>query len=685
MAFPRPTVLHLLAPLVLAGCPYVLVPREYDPVDTGAVDTGAADTGDDATEYAVDSDEDGLSDSAEAALGTYADDSDSDDDGLGDLEELLQGTDPDEPDSDGDGLLDGADDEPAVSDRPDSDGDLLPDDVEAALGSESGNADSDGDGLNDLEELIAGTELRDDDSDDDGLLDGDEVDTYGTDPNDADTDGDSLSDGEETDTHHTEPLIDDSDGDGWADGVEVAAGVDPLDASDVPGDGPGDVVTCTAATSHTGSRFYTAARSNGLGIAAAEALYSDWSSRSSSGTECSCSFTLHDATAVDVTGVSVWIPTRAHDGTQWESNPQPAAVMLDVPSGWTDSTTRRFSNATEINNIPDDAGTEADHWFGFDDISTNTDSEWSLYEPSPGISTDGTYTVWVSYANIDGNEMEDCGVLAGGSSTADALHFRVDTPTTSPMPVGPPIPEPMACPAGAKGTTRFALTNLGEGTRAVPLSGAPFVGAGAAEITVSDWHGADRLEVRRRDNVLTVLTPERPSVKLDRAVPLSDIRWHSTRATPGTWSDPVVDIGHTCGSGPVATMPADVVTTTWADLDAFLRAATGGIGLDLWQLGLGESHLSSLRVAVERGAVGRVDHLVLAPPGGGRLEALLLTRQEEGRWTFHHRQAGLELQGSLQTSGRDLLLSLTRGSITVGGVPLELSAASLLLLGVNAQ
>ncbi|WP_284668648.1 Ig-like domain-containing protein [Myxococcus sp. SDU36] len=158
---------------------------------------------------------------------------DSDDDGLTDAEEIALGTDPNNPDTDGDGLPDG------------------------------------------IEVNVAGTDPLDDDTDDDGILDGNEdanhngiVDEGETDPNNGDTDGDLLSDGLElgltepqgtgTDmtrfvadadpTTVTDPLNPDTDGGSVRDGIEDAnrngrvdpGETDPLNpADDVDSDGDG--------------------------------------------------------------------------------------------------------------------------------------------------------------------------------------------------------------------------------------------------------------------------------------------------------------------------------------------------------------------------------------------------------------------------------------------------------------
>ncbi|HXV72529.1 MAG TPA: hypothetical protein VEB69_14155 [Acidimicrobiia bacterium] len=136
-------------------------------------------------------------------------DADSDDDGLPDGEEIALGTDPFDPDSDDDGLTDG-------------------DEVEV-YGTDPLDPDSDDDGLSDGDEVnVHGTNPLDPDTDDDGLIDGDEI-ALGTDPFDPDSDDDGLTDGDEVHVYGTDPLDPDTDDDGLDDGLEVALGTDPLD------------------------------------------------------------------------------------------------------------------------------------------------------------------------------------------------------------------------------------------------------------------------------------------------------------------------------------------------------------------------------------------------------------------------------------------------------------------------
>ncbi len=185
-----------------------------------------------------DTDDDGLDDGAEVLAGTDPRDTDTDDGGRTDAQELgADGTDP----------LDGADDLGQV----DTDGDDLPDDVEAALGTDPTLADTDADGLDDGDEVAQGTDPNNPDTDGDGL--GDAEDAVPADPDadddllwdgaetttnpaDFDTDGDGLGDGFELGVLGTDPNDLDTDGDYLDDGDELVAGTSPLRA-DTDGDG----------------------------------------------------------------------------------------------------------------------------------------------------------------------------------------------------------------------------------------------------------------------------------------------------------------------------------------------------------------------------------------------------------------------------------------------------------------
>jgi uncharacterized repeat protein (TIGR01451 family)/fimbrial isopeptide formation D2 family protein len=201
-----------------------------------------------------DSDNDGLPDAVELAIGTNPNDADSDDDGIADGDEANYSADNDgdglinalDPDSDNDGIYDGTetgvtspvgtaqngtdttkgfyvpDADPTTKTsmvNPDTDRGGVRDGAEDAnhngridagetdpnLRSDDVIVDTDKDGLSDAEELALGSDPKDRDTDDDGISDGQE-------PNFAsDTDGDGI----------INVLDPDSDNDGLFDGTEV--------------------------------------------------------------------------------------------------------------------------------------------------------------------------------------------------------------------------------------------------------------------------------------------------------------------------------------------------------------------------------------------------------------------------------------------------------------------------------
>jgi hypothetical protein len=575
----------------------------------------------------------------------------------------------------------------------DVDEDGLCDDLEEGYGATVGNPDSDGDGLLDGEEVELGTKPNDADSDDDTLSDKAEHDA-GTNPMAADSDEDGLDDAEEI-TWGTDPWIPDTDGDGFTDGAEELAGSVPTDASSVPGDGAGDVVYCKegALTEGKGDTLYNAAEEAGrAGMFSGDPsrLYTDWSSWSG-GTECSCTFSLSDKTPAHVVGVSVWIPTRVHDGTPWAPNPMPAAVYIETPTAL-DSGVPAFSLENVIAEGDTSAGGATDTWYAFDEVSSDPDTEYGI-SPTGAVDVSGTYKVWVSYANPERADMQGCSRLASDDSDADRLAFRVDTEVSEAArfarPAGPPSADPLACAPGARRSTRFALADIGEGTRLLPIGGErSYVGARASQVTVTDWHGAERLELRRPGGEVLVLTPENSTVNLgDQPLSVTSTRWRAARDTPGTWTAPDVEITHTCPTSAAPMLPAGTLSASWADLDAAISSATGGPGLALWRNGLAESSLTAVRASLELGdeTKGDPDHLILGAPGGGRLEGLLLASDGPDRWRFHHRRAGLEVRGTVVRSGEDLLVSLTEGEIGLGGLSLPLQPAQLFLLAGAEQ
>ena len=200
-----------------------------------------------ASDAAIDSDDDGLSNLEEYQNATIPNNNDSDNDGLLDGAEInTHLTDPLNNDSDGDGLSDGAEvneynTNPLVAD---SDEDGLTDfDEIITYQSNPLLADSDADGLLDLYEVENGLNPNLNDSqsdlDEDGLVNEDEF-NQNTDPRVADTDFDGVFDGAEVHNHLTDPLDKDSDDDRMYDGFEVTYNLNPLSNTDAELDGDND-------------------------------------------------------------------------------------------------------------------------------------------------------------------------------------------------------------------------------------------------------------------------------------------------------------------------------------------------------------------------------------------------------------------------------------------------------------
>ena len=208
----------------------------------------------------IDSDEDGISDSKEAELGTDPENNDSDGDGQNDGAEVMQGSDP----SDGDDMF------------TDSDEDGLSDEYEDEHGLDKQisdkNKDLDLDGLTNVEEMILGSNPDNSDSDGDGQLDGAEV-IFGSDALDkdiafTDSDGDGLSDDYESengmDANDNADALSDSDNDGLNKFKEVVLGLD-ADKADSDNDGQNDGLEVSFGSNPTdGSVLYLDSDEDGL-------------------------------------------------------------------------------------------------------------------------------------------------------------------------------------------------------------------------------------------------------------------------------------------------------------------------------------------------------------------------------------------------------------------------------------
>ena len=180
------------------------------------------------TNATLDSDDDGLNDLEEIALGLNPDDIndatlDSDGDGIDNITEKTLGTNLFLADTDGDGLSDGFEN-------------TYGSDPKVAASVDSLAANTDGDTLTLLQEYMHGTNPNLADTDGDNINDDIEV-ANGLNPlvhdSGNDPDYDNLSSLVELNTHQTDPTNNDSDADGMDDGFEVAyKGLNPKSATD---------------------------------------------------------------------------------------------------------------------------------------------------------------------------------------------------------------------------------------------------------------------------------------------------------------------------------------------------------------------------------------------------------------------------------------------------------------------
>ena len=250
---------------------YVTLSNTYTP-DVDSDGDGVSDSADafpeDATET-VDTDGDGIGNNADA---------DDDNDGLSDADESELGTDPLLIDTDSDGVNDLEDEYPLdLNESADTDGDGVGDNSDWAPNDSTESADTDGDGLGDNADAFPtdATETLDTDGDGVGdnsdwapndstlnLLDtdgdgvGDNADAFPTDATetldtdgdgdgnnkDNDDDGDGVADSDDPFPLNAE-YTSDSDGDGMPDAWETRYGLDPNDASDATSDQDNDGIT----------------------------------------------------------------------------------------------------------------------------------------------------------------------------------------------------------------------------------------------------------------------------------------------------------------------------------------------------------------------------------------------------------------------------------------------------------
>lgn len=594
-------------------------------------------------------------------------DADPDGDGLSSREDLLCGADPLDENSDEDALLDGDECEKLCDPM-----------VE----------DTDGDGLWDHDELEMGLDCFSDDSDADELLDGLEV-ANGCDPTEKDTDGDGLLDGAEVE-RGTDCANIDTDGDGLDDASEAAleeAGyssdpTNPLSRADVVA--VNETVSCTDATAVDAYNWGDSAYYAGTARLDGGQLI---------GSECQCTFDVYSTPERQVLGVTVSADQSIHDGTDWETNPNPRGVLLSAPN-WSWLATEVGSDLDFVRSEPGGTLSEkAGQWFAFEDFGTTiTDPTMS----SGPVALTDTVSVRVSYANTTGDRIGDgdidCSVLNAvvddlGITRSEGMTFYVnahDPGVTGPAPTVPPGTA-RACTEPSSGA-HFALLPGAAGPVPAPLGPAQTGGARLYRVEVGAWNGAERLRLEAGGQRY-LLTPERPTLLLDAPVALSEVGWEAARLSEGTWRNPELLLSTACEppeEGTGGTVP--VYQGGWSQAHALLTAAGAQSALgELWpDADLDDTSAFRLRILpVEEASPPTVPaYLRLDAAGVATLRFLPLSRFPTDRaraaeagalesWGVSWGLDGAHISGALLRTSAGLELLVEELAFAGVSVPLE--------------
>ncbi|MEL6350124.1 MAG: thrombospondin type 3 repeat-containing protein, partial [Myxococcota bacterium] len=146
-----------------------------------------------------------------------------------------------------------------------------------------------------------------------------------------DCDDDGLTN-EEEDALGSSMYRADTDGDGFSDFEETEAGTDPLNASSFPEDDlilPSDInkpITCDSVT-EVGELHHFA----GDAFSDDEKKYYRTYDTFLGGPECVC--TVDREGISKVTGISVFMPTKPLEPTDWSNQPVPRGVWVETPWG----------------------------------------------------------------------------------------------------------------------------------------------------------------------------------------------------------------------------------------------------------------------------------------------------------------------------------------------------------------
>ena len=526
--------------------------------------------------------------------------------------------------------------------------------------------DTDGDGLSDAEEELAGSDPTLGDTDDDGVDDPTEV-ANGTDPDAYDTDGDGY--GDYSDSNGSDPL-------------------DPAVWPEVVG--LNEEALCKIDNVHavTGNTF-------GDKVYYPNTKYS----APTGGPECECSFEIRHHKTVEVTGITVWFPLSSHDpsapwivGSGTEKYPR-AVALTSAPTGFTTGVDYFDASVSGLEITADEpigSSTPEDHWFAF--YSNATLSDYSSFGVGPATGTainiDGTYTVRMATTNGSRENISNsfagaqCDVLA---SAATPLRFRVNhgTPTLPPA-----WPAAARCTPGSTALTQFTLLDLPGGrTGLFPISGAgSFAGSDLVTLRVTDWRGADRLDITLPSGGRKVLTPARPTFEVPQGIAIEELQLKARRTSTGLYLNPQIELLHRCDNSAPATPIATTYGLSPAQLAQLLHLATQGT-VTAESLGLSALSPSAVPLAVQLQVPtqGDLGNALLYVPGFTPLFSAPISRQADGRWALRFTRPGLDLDLRFRVQPTGLELTLVSGQVELPLGPLTLSPLTFTLPVSNGQ
>ena len=544
--------------------------------------------------------------------------------------------------------------------------------------------DCDGDGL----KPEGGGELDPDDcdtdSDDDGLTDGEEQNACGegqhSDLTSADTDGDGLSDGDEVRVYGTNPCLTDSDRDGLEDADELALGLNPadedtdgdtyLDGEEVEWDATGAMaldenlpnldstvgmpMACDVGAEHSSSTHFPL-----TGDYYHRADFADSTYR-----ECACTYTITDTRLATVTGVTVTLARSAHQGSDWESDPQPAAVAIETPTAIAST-----AQVSDNNN-----GVWDGSWYAFDVDSSKPDEggDYDLVPAAP-VSAAGTYTVYVTRTNPGGLSIESCDRI-GSYRNADGAISAMTLTIDGTVPTPPASPPPPMCTPGATSRSQVRLFDLGQGAKPFLRGGASALGgAKAREINVTNWRGAQFIRLRAGSTTY-LLTPARPQLVLPgEGLDLAGLTWEAVTEA-GSEANPDLSILHTCATGAPRVTPPAQAALSWSDIESMIARLMTGFTLTAFGLEPANRSTPFVTLNLIQDPSGAT-LLELDQPGVGRLAAWPATAQDNGPYRVTAKGPGYRFELVIFPRPWGLDLRLAKGTVATLAGPITVGPA----------